>query len=118
MDEALPPRTTIDQVDSAMQVDEQTKLIVDAGRRRHQSWGMNFDTRALSLTQEIGKQWEVSFKAQHRANRGAVRRGLLAEFGEMAADAKAENFIAIGTKPFSVLSYHNAFFIRSEAPSS
>ena len=49
-------------------------------------------------------------KAQHRANREAVRRGLIAEFGEIAADAKAENFISIGTKPFSVLSYHNNFF--------
>jgi len=47
-------------------------------------------------------RWEQALLIQARANCcSQTRRGL---------DKKIENFVAIGTKPFSVLAYHNQFF--------
>lgn len=103
-------RTTFEQVDRSLPLDEQKVLVADSGRRRHLSWGMDFDTRSLSLAQEISDDWDDNVKAAHLSNRENARKELLAEFGEFAADAKIENFIAIGTKPFSVMAYHNALF--------
>ncbi len=75
---------------------------------------MDFDSRAISLG-EIEDHWEPAVKALHLANQEQTTRGIVAQFGERAIDAKIENFIAIGIKPMSVLSYHNEFFeqIRS-----
>ena len=35
---------------------------------------------------------------------------MVAEFGERGIDAKIDNFVAMGVKPFSVLAHHNALF--------
>jgi hypothetical protein len=91
-------------------IEEYKSKLSDAGRRRHLSWGMDFDTRAIILEQEIGEHSSDEVKSQHLQNRESVRTRLIAEFGELAADAKLENFVAIGTKPFSVLAFHNALF--------
>ncbi len=37
---------------------------------------------------------------------------LVAEFGELNKDAKLANFIALDTKPFSILAFHNRFFAQ------
>jgi hypothetical protein len=84
--------------------------MTDAGRRRHLSWGMDFDTRAVTLDLEIEDDWDDQVKDSHKASKAAIRQGLIVEFGELAIEAKVENFRAIGTKPFSVLSYHNALY--------
>lgn len=76
---------------------------------------MDFDTRQILLTIQIQDAWDEDVKALHRQNAERVRRGLLYEFGEFNSELKANNFIDIDTKPFSVLAYHNSFFdqIRS-----
>lgn len=102
-------RPTILDVPRDISVDEAKRRIPDAGLRRHLSWGMDFDSRALSFD-EVEEHWETEVKESHHANRERAKQGLIAQFGEHAIDAKIENFVAIGTKPMSVLAYHTAFF--------
>ena len=91
-------------------IDEQKARLPDAGRRRHLSWGMDFDTRATTLGMEIQDDWEPEVKRLHTENKVNARAGIVREFGEHALDAKIENFLAIDTKPFSVLAHHNLLF--------
>lgn len=82
----------------------------DAGRRRHLSWGMDFDSRASALETQISDDWEPQVKEMHLRNRAQTIEGLTQSFGSENIDSKIENFVAIGIKPMSVLSYHNKFF--------
>ena len=84
--------------------------ISDRGRRRHLSWGMDFDTRCVTLTQEIGDHWDEANKELWRQNKANARKGLIWEFGEKDSEGKIENFIAIDSKPFSTQAHHNYFF--------
>ena len=86
------------------------RLKLDAGRRRYLSWGMDFDSRSAMLSLVIREEWADEVKAQHRLSSESIQKGLIAEFGEHSAKAKLENFIAINTKPLSVLSHHNALY--------
>ena len=89
----------------------ETKLVLpDAGRRRYLSWGMDFDSRAVTLGMKIEDHWEPGVKDQHEQNKSAAKAGMILEFGELAIAAKIENFLAIDTKPFSVLAHHNELF--------
>ena len=60
MSDSEPNRITFETVDPALSLDEQKRLVVDSGRRRHLSWGMDFDSRALSLDPDIPDHWEVT----------------------------------------------------------
>lgn len=102
-------RPTIAEAPSGLPLEQWKSHIPDAALRRHLSWGMDFDTRAISL-EPIPDHWDEDVKELHRANQARTKEGLLYQFGEQAIEAKIENFIAIGTKPMSVLSYHNTFF--------
>jgi len=110
MSEPEPTRITFETVDSTLSLDEQKRLVADPGRRRHLSWGMDFDSRALSLDPDIPDHWEEQVKELHRHNLKSARTGMVAEFGERGIDAKIDNFVAMGIKPFSVLAHHNALF--------
>lgn len=110
MSEHPAHRITIDNVDPSLSLDARKVLLADAGRRRHLSWGMDFDTRAHSLDPNIPDEWDERVKDLHRQNLVSARAGMAWEFGEQAIDAKIENFIAMGPKPFSVLAHHNALF--------
>jgi hypothetical protein len=103
-------RKTIHDLSDGISFEEMKARIPDAGRRRLLSFGMDFDTRALSLSQEINEKWEPAVQEMHRDNRERTRLGLIQQFGEHAIELKIENFIAIETKPMSVLAYHNAFY--------
>jgi hypothetical protein len=72
----------------------------------------DFDTRSLILTEPISEEWEEHLKAQHRQDRENTVRGLKAEFGEVEANQKIQNFVDIGSKPFSIIAFHNAFFAQ------
>ena len=84
--------------------------IADRGRRRHLSWGTDFDTRCMTLSQEIGEDWEEQVKELWQSNKSKARESLVREFGEDQSEAKLENFVAINTKPFSIQAHHNYFF--------
>ncbi len=105
-----PTRTTISDLPDGLSLAEIKNRIPDAARRRHLSWGMDFDSRALMLGMKIEDDWEPQVQELHRANISRAREGLAAEFGSIAIESKIENFLAIGTKPMSVLAYHNQFF--------
>jgi hypothetical protein len=104
----------VDQAETLVQlgkrINAEKEALPDRGRRRHLSWGMDFDTRSVTLAQEIGDHWDEENKALWLKNKANVREGLKTEFGELGIDAKIENFMAIDSKPFSTLSYHNRFF--------
>lgn len=102
-------RPTIYDVPTDLPLGDYRNRIPDAAMRRHLSWGMDFDSRALIFA-KIEDRWEPEVKAMHRANQERTKLGLVAQFGEHAIDSKIENFIAIDTKPMSVLAYHNDFF--------
>lgn len=76
----------------------------------HLSWGADFDTRALTLGMEIEDTWEPEVKRLHEQNKVDARASMAREFGEHVLDAKIANFLAIDTKPFSILAHHNRLF--------
>lgn len=77
--------------------------------KRYRVLGFDFDTRATILSQEIGEHWEKNVKESWQNNKDAIRKHLIYEFGEFAAEEKIENFKDLGPKPFSVLAFHNTF---------
>jgi hypothetical protein len=103
-------RPTVFDMPPDMLLEEVKAKISDAGHRRHLSHGFDFDTRAHILETEIGDDWEPHVKTMWETNKANVRAGLIREYGELAIETKIENFLAIGAKPMSVLSYHNAFY--------
>ncbi len=105
----MTTRVTIDQVDQNRPATEWKGSLADRGRRRHLSYTMDFDTRAL-VFEEPGPEWEDEPKRLQLENRERAKAGLAREFGSDFLDEKVANFVAIGTKPFSVLSYHNRLF--------
>jgi hypothetical protein len=58
---------------------------------------------------EILDGWEEQVKAQHRANKELTKQGLIYEYGTVAAELKLQNFIDLGSKPMSILAFHNRF---------
>lgn len=100
---------TIDQADQSRPAAEWKPLVADRGRRRRMSYTMDFDTRC-HLFEEPGENWEEMPRQLHLNNRERARAGLASEFGSHNLDDKIANFVAIGSKPFSVVSYHNALF--------
>lgn len=73
------------------------------------SYTMDFDTRCY-LFKDPGEAWKETTRRMHLENRERARVELASEFGSQALDAKIANFVAIGPKPFSVVSYHNGLF--------
>ena len=71
---------------------------------------MDFDTRAAILNPNIEDRWDDRAKEAIESRWASIRQSLIPEFGERDIDTKLESFAAIGTKPVSVLSYHNNFF--------
>jgi hypothetical protein len=78
--------------------------------KRYRVVRFDFDTRAHILTEVIQDHWEEHIKDMHRTNKRNIVAGLAVEFGEAGFDQKVQNFIDIGTKPFSIVAYHNKFF--------
>jgi hypothetical protein len=75
----------------------------------------DFDTRVMILTEEINDSWEDKVKELHHANRKRVVDGLITGFGDLNKEAKLENFIALNTKPFSIIAFHNRFFEQARS---
>jgi hypothetical protein len=102
-------RITIDKVDQRLAPEIWKPTLADSGRRRHLSYTMDFDTRVYGL-EEPGDGWSEEAKRLHEENKAHIKRRLEHEFGTDGIEQKIANFIAIGTKPFSVLAHHNRFF--------
>jgi len=65
------------------------------------------------LTDRIEETWEQKVKEQHLENRDKIVRRLVAEFGELESERKIQNFIDLGSKPFSIIAFHNRFFAQA-----
>jgi hypothetical protein len=102
-------RVTIDKVDQREPLAEWKPRLADVGRRRHLSFTMDFDTRA-QLLEEPGDGWEEAPRRLHVENRENLLKELAHEFGKRDLDAKIQNFKDVGSKPFSLVAYHNMFF--------
>jgi len=77
--------------------------------RRFRTLPGDFDARCYGL-EPVQDQWDDQVKKLHGENQARTIEGLKAEFGVWGFERKLADFIAIGVKPFSVQSYHNAFF--------
>lgn len=103
-------RLTIDQIDSQQPIGTWKAQVADRGKRRHLSYTLDFDTRAFLLEEEPGPGWSEQAVRLHVQNREQVRLGLAQQFGSEALDRKIADFVAIKSKPFSILAYHNQYF--------
>jgi hypothetical protein len=100
-------RFTIDQVDPSEPMEAWKPRLADYGKRRHLSYCLDFDTRAHLLKEEPGPLWTPETVELHRQNQQHIRDSLAREFGEDHIEAKITNFIDVGSKPFSIIAYHN-----------
>lgn len=76
----------------------------------------DFDARVHTLTEEIKEEWEPNVKAIHKTNRRKTEEGLIYEYGILDFHQKQQNFIDLGSKPWSILAFHNKF--QSQARNS
>ncbi len=74
--------------------------------RRFRTLLGDFDRRAADIEQPIPEIWDEQVRALYIENMARRRAELVAEYGEGGAERKRADFVAIGVKPFSVLSYH------------
>jgi hypothetical protein len=77
--------------------------------RRYMPLAMQFDTREHLLTTEISQTWEESVREQWLANRQNIRMGLIHEYGNKDHERKINDFVAMGSAPWSLIGEHNAF---------
>lgn len=81
--------------------------------RRFRTVPGDFDSRAADMDEPIPETWDEQVRALHIENMARRRAELVAEYGAWGAERKRADFVAIGVKPFSVLSYHNRFFTQT-----
>lgn len=77
--------------------------------KRYRIVNVDFDSRPGLLGMEIREEWEEAVKAGHQRAKDEIVEGLKEEFGAFRFDAKKQNFVDLGSKPWSVLSFHNKF---------
>ncbi|CAA9462035.1 MAG: hypothetical protein AVDCRST_MAG14-2606 [uncultured Rubrobacteraceae bacterium] len=77
--------------------------------KRYRVLREEFDTRANILSTTVEDHWEEHIKEMWLENKEQIKRGLLYEYGFDDAAMKLKNFLDLGAKPFSVISYHNRF---------
>src|ERR1043166_9203422 len=111
-------RTTIDKVGGVFASSDLLSDVVDRGHRRYRCWAHDFDSRAIILATKIGDHWEAEVKKQWEENKERILQQLRYEFGEANHAQKMQNFIDIGPKPFSIVTYHNALFDQARSARS
>ncbi len=79
------------------------------GARRFLPDAVSFDTRARLLTTVIDDDWEPDIKAQWAGNQANVREWLVHEFGAADYEQKIQNFVDLGTAPWSIVALHNVY---------
>lgn len=77
--------------------------------KRYRILPFDFDTRVRSLD-PIDEHLEEQVKQQLYKNRENTIFRLKNEFGQRQAEIKVQNFIDLGSKPISVIAFHNNFF--------
>lgn len=77
--------------------------------KRYRITNPDFDTRARILATTIENHWEERVKQQWRSIKEGITVGLARTFGPATLDQKRKNLVDLGSKPFSVIAFHNAF---------
>ena len=77
--------------------------------KRYRVLHVDFDTRAHVLNLPIQADWEPGIQEQWRTNQEMVRGQVVAQYGPHRQEAKLRNFADLGSAPFSVVAYHNAY---------
>lgn len=77
--------------------------------KRYRVINVDFDSRATLLAMEIRDEWEEKVKESHRVSKQQLLNGIRDQYGVLGFDAKVQNFIEIGSKPWSILAFHNRF---------
>lgn len=77
--------------------------------KRYRVLGVDFDFNPSLLTLEIKDHWEPEIKKLHHQNKAQIRQELLSQFGADDIESKIQNYIDLGSKPISVLAFHNTF---------
>ncbi|WKW52070.1 hypothetical protein [Rhodomicrobium lacus] len=78
----------------------------DRGRRRYYPFAFDFDSTPTSLD-DPGEHWQEDVKALHIENRNREIERLKAEYGERHYALVIQNTKDLGSKAFSIISYHN-----------
>jgi hypothetical protein len=78
--------------------------------KRYRVLSFDLDSRVHLLTMPIRDEWEEKSKKQHRDNREGVEKSLIESYGAHAYKAKRQNFVDLGSKPPSILAFHNRFY--------
>lgn len=81
--------------------------------KRYRVIDVDFDSRALVLD-TIQEHWQEHVKELHLLqNQERLITQLRAEFGELDFDTKLAYFKELGTKPLSVVAFHNRFLVQA-----
>lgn len=74
--------------------------------KRYRIFPRDFDSQSMLLKLYMGMN---ELKEQDQINKSQILSFLKTKYGENNFEAKVQNFIAIDSKPFSVIAYHNKF---------
>jgi hypothetical protein len=76
--------------------------------KRYRISSFDFDSRANILNFEINPNWDSNIKEQHIKNKQSVANQILQEYGIINGKNKINRLIELGSKPFSIIAYHNS----------
>lgn len=71
---------------------------------------MDFDSTAQLLGMEISEKWEKSVQEANLQSKKNAEESLKANFGVADFEQKRQNIIDLGSKPVSIIAFHNQFF--------
>ena len=69
----------------------------------------DFDSRPKLFTLTVNEEADDSIKKLHIENQTKLYTQFLSQFGTSNSFEKVQNFMLIGSKPFSVIAFHNKF---------
>jgi hypothetical protein len=77
--------------------------------KRYLVYPFDFDSRAAALDLDTSG-WNDEQRRQHEERRNQARERLGHEYGARDLERKFVDFIALGSRPFSIVSYHNGLY--------
>ncbi|WP_155845252.1 hypothetical protein [Chitinilyticum aquatile] len=82
--------------------------------KRYRIFCFDFDSRAI-LLKPFRDDWRVAFEGSEYPSEAGMITRLMKQYGDEFFDRKFKDFVDVGVKPFSVVSFHNKFLsqIRS-----
>lgn len=81
--------------------------------KRYRILSFDFDSRASLLSHETNENWDKLTKNRNKEARSNTIKDLQSQHGEERFNIKLQNFMDLGNKPISVVSYHNELFQQS-----